>query len=31
MDHSESMVDKFKTLDTTCASDALDRLGIQGG
>ena len=24
------IIDKFKKLDTTCVSDALDRLGIQG-
>ena len=25
------IIEKFKTMDTTCVSDALDRLGIQGG
>ena len=25
------LVEKFKQMDTTCVSDALDRLGIQGG
>lgn len=25
------ILEKFKTMDTTCVSDALDRLGIQGG
>ncbi|MDI7260377.1 MAG: RraA family protein [Thermodesulfobacteriota bacterium] len=28
---SDDIVKKFKALDTTCISDALDRLGIQGG
>jgi regulator of RNase E activity RraA len=29
--NSTSVVDGFKALDTTCVSDALDRLGLQGG
>ena len=28
---SKDLLEKFKTLDTTCISDALDRLGIKGG
>jgi len=28
---SKDLVDKFRPLDTTCISDALDRLGITGG
>ncbi len=31
MDNVEAMVEKFKNMDTTCVSDALDRLGISGG
>ena len=31
MSQTESIVEKFKHLDTTCVSDALDRLGIAGG
>jgi regulator of RNase E activity RraA len=31
MDKLPEIIDKFKKLDTTCVSDALDRLGIQGG
>jgi len=31
MNHSDPIVEKFKALDTTCVSDALDRLGIPGG
>jgi regulator of RNase E activity RraA len=31
MNNVESMAEKFKNMDTTCVSDALDRLGIQGG
>lgn len=27
----QSLIDEFKKLDTTCVSDALDRLGIRGG
>jgi len=28
---SEDLIERFKELDTTCISDALDRLGIRGG
>lgn len=31
MNELTAMVEKFKKLDATCVSDALDRLGIQGG
>lgn len=31
MNNVDSIVEKFKGMDTTCVSDALDRLGIQGG
>ena len=31
MSERNSIVENFKALDTTCVSDALDRLGIQGG
>jgi 4-hydroxy-4-methyl-2-oxoglutarate aldolase len=30
-DVNQSLVDEFKKLDTTCVSDAMDRLGIRGG
>ena len=31
MNQSESIIEQFKKMDTTCVSDALDRLGIPGG
>jgi len=31
MNDFETLIEKYKTLDTTCVSDALDRLGISGG
>jgi 4-hydroxy-4-methyl-2-oxoglutarate aldolase len=31
MNEMTAIVEKFKTLDATCVSDALDRLGIPGG
>jgi 4-hydroxy-4-methyl-2-oxoglutarate aldolase len=31
MNNAEQLIEKFKTMDTTCVSDALDRLGILGG
>lgn len=31
MGTTEELIEKFKVMDTTCISDALDRLGIRGG